>query len=45
MEDILNAVKDWDLECRLLHSRREEWQHLDFEERNTYKKSYFGINV
>lgn len=45
MEDILNSVKDWELECRLLYSRKEEWQNLDFEERNTYKKRYFGINV
>lgn len=45
VEDVLNAIKDWELECRLLYSRREEWQSLDFEEQNIYKRSYFGINV
>lgn len=45
IEDMLNSIKDLELECRLLYSRKHEWEILDFEEQNTYKKSYFGINV
>lgn len=44
IQDILFSIKK-DLEFRHIAGQAHIWKTLNFEEQNTYKKEYFGIDV
>lgn len=43
IQQLFNEYTDWERNLRMLADKHEEWQILDFEEQNIYKKEYLGL--
>jgi hypothetical protein len=50
MQYIMQLIKDmlaqfnWERDCKVLADLHTEWKILNFEDQDTYKRSYFGLS-